>query len=64
MGLQPEEHLKIVQCVEDKGLGYRDFIYDPNEAVLICLLGDMNIVSRLDSYFTNFQLPWEKKEDN
>lgn len=23
---------------------------------------DMNIVSRLDSYFTNFTMPWEKKK--
>lgn len=24
----------------------------------------MNIVSRMDSYFTNFTMPWEKKKKN
>lgn len=30
---------------------------------MFSLLGDMNAVSRFDSYFTNFKMPWEKGED-
>jgi len=25
-------------------------------------MSDMNLVTRLDSYFTNFTMPWEKKD--
>jgi len=24
-------------------------------------MSDMNLVTRMDSYFTNFNMPWEKK---
>jgi hypothetical protein len=27
-------------------------------------MSDMNLVTRLDSYFTNFTMPWEKKNPN
>lgn len=30
-----------------------------NTALVAC--SEMNLVSRMDSYFTNFNLPWEKK---
>jgi hypothetical protein len=42
--------------------GVRDFIYLPEYKAAFVAMSDMNIVTRLDSYFTNFSMPWEKKE--
>jgi hypothetical protein len=44
-------------------LGIRDFIYLKYENVIFAVCSDMNIASRLDSYLTNVNLPWEKKTD-
>ncbi len=44
-------------------LGVRDFIYLKYENVIFAACSDMNITSRLDSYITNVNLPWEKKTD-
>jgi hypothetical protein len=41
--------------------GIRDFIYLPEYKAGFVAMSDMNIVTRLDSYFTNFSMPWEKK---
>jgi hypothetical protein len=41
--------------------GVRDFIYLPEYKSGFIALSDMNIISRLDSYFTNVNMPWEKK---
>lgn len=30
-----------------------------NTALVMC--SEMNLATRMDSYFTNFNLPWEKK---
>ena len=59
-----EEYFRILQSIESRGLGYRDFLYLEDMNIVICLLGDMNIVSRLDSYFTNYKMPWEKRESD
>jgi hypothetical protein len=44
-------------------LGVRDFIYLKYENIIFAACSDMNIASRLDSYLTNVNLPWEKKTD-
>ena len=43
--------------------GVRDFIYLPQYQTCFVALSDMNILSRVDSYFTNMTMPWEKKKD-
>ena len=40
--------------------GVRDFIYLPEYKAAFVACSEMNIVSRLDSYFTNYTMPWEK----
>jgi hypothetical protein len=42
--------------------GVRDFIYLPEYKTAFVAQSDMNLVTRMDSYFTNFTMPWEKKE--
>lgn len=44
-------------------LGIRDFIYLKYENIIFTACSDMNIASRLDSYLTNVNLPWEKKTE-
>jgi hypothetical protein len=55
--------------MQEFGKGIRDFIYLPQYSSCFVALSDMNIVSRLDSYFINvnnftFNNPWEKKDKN
>jgi hypothetical protein len=64
MGVTGEEYLKLKESFENKALGFRDFIYMPNLKILSCCLSDTNAVSRIDSYFTNYRLPWESKTEN
>ena len=45
-------------------LGLRDFVYVKDISMAFAACSDMNVVSRLDSYFTNVNLPWEKKNDS
>ena len=61
---QSEMHdaLKIGQ-IPDFSKGVRDFIYLPQYNSAFVATSDMNIVTRLDSYFTNISMPWEKKKD-
>ena len=44
-------------------LGIRDMIYLKNENLMLIACSDMSITSRLDAYVTNFNLPWEKKNE-
>jgi len=44
-------------------LGIRDFHYLNDKGLLFFALSDMKITSRLDSYLTNMNLPWEQKDD-
>ena len=45
-------------------LGIRDFYYYYDENLMFTVCSDMNIASRVDSYITNVNLPWEKKLKN
>lgn len=44
-------------------LGIRDFYYYVEESMMFVVCADMNIASRVDSYITNVNLPWERKTD-
>ena len=48
--------------VADLQLGARDFCYVESQGYLFIAMSEMNIGSRLDSYITNFTMPWEKKK--
>ena len=39
--------------------GIRDFFFDEEQGTFIILTGDMNAVSRFNSYLVNTKLPWE-----
>ena len=41
-------------------LGVRDFFYFQEENLLFIACSDMKLTSRVDSYITNVNLPWEK----
>lgn len=40
----------------------RDFIYLPQYKTMLVAMSDMNLLTRVDSYFTNFTMPWEKSK--
>lgn len=40
--------------------GVRDFIYLPEYNSGFIALSEMNIVKRMDSYFNNMKMPWDK----
>ena len=44
-------------------LGIRDFYYLQEESIMFAACSDMNIASRVDSYITNVNLPWEKSDN-
>ena len=48
--------------ITDMQLGARDFCYVEGKGLLFVAMSEMNIGSRLDSYITNFTMPWEKKK--
>lgn len=48
--------------INDFEKGVRDFIYLPEYSAAFVACSEMNIVNRLDSYFTNYTMPWEKKD--
>lgn len=54
--------IKITE-LSDLPLGIRDFHYLNDKGLLFFALSDMKITSRIDSYLTNINLPWEKKDD-
>lgn len=47
--------------LQDFPKGVRDFLYLPEYKSAFIAQSDMNLVTRMDSYFTNFTMPWEKK---
>ena len=57
-----KEYLKLDINFENKALGFRDFNYHNDQKLFITLLSDMNAISRVDSYFTNFKMPWESRK--
>jgi hypothetical protein len=52
---------KKIGFAQDFSKGVRDFIYLPEYKSGFVAMSDMNLVTRLDSYFTNITMPWEKK---
>lgn len=44
---------KKVACISDFQKGVRDFIYMPQYDTFLVCVSEMNIVNRMDSYFTN-----------
>ncbi len=62
LNITSHEYLKLGVHLENKSMGFRDVFYDVNQDIFITLLGDMNSISRLDSYVTNnLKLPWEEQ---
>ena len=57
----PEELLELLNSAEHKMLGYRSVMYLPEARGMAVLMGDMNILSRADSYFTNMKMPWDNE---
>ena len=55
----PDELLLWLHTVENKVMGYRDVVFVNEKNGVAALLGDMSVVSRADSYFTNMKFPWE-----
>ena len=53
--------LNMIGQVTNNAMGYRDFIYLQGKRLMFTAIADMSPVSRIDSYFTNMDLPWEKK---
>lgn len=53
--------MKVAEII-DLQLGARDFCYVESRGLLFVAMSEMNIGSRLDSYITNFSMPWEKKK--
>jgi hypothetical protein len=45
-------------------MGYRDCYFWTEKEIMFTITADCNVVSRLDSYFTNMNLPWDKKKLN
>jgi WD40 repeat protein len=52
----PEKKYEVTELP----LGIRDFFYFGEESMMFAVCSDMNIASRVDSYITNVNLPWEK----
>jgi len=52
----------MVGQVLNNAMGYRDFVYLPSKRLMFTAISDMSALSRVDSYFTNMDLPWEKKQ--
>lgn len=55
--------MNMIGQVVNNAMGYRDFIYLPQKRLLFTAISDMNALSRVDSYFTNMDLPWEKNKN-
>lgn len=53
---------KKIAFMQDLQKGGRDFIYLPQYQTIFVAMSDMNLATRLDSYFTNMTMPWEKKD--
>lgn len=44
-------------------MGYRDIILVPESKLFFSVTSDMSAISRVDSYITNMNMPWDKKTD-
>ena len=53
--------IKVCEIEDPAELGIRDFLYLENEGIVFVALSDMKLASRLDSYMTNMNFPWEEK---
>ena len=42
--------------------GVRDFIYVPEDSLFFCIVSDMSVLSRMDSYLSNAKLPWDRED--
>jgi len=42
-------------------LGVRDFHYEPSRGILLVIISEMSVATRMDSYLTNMKMPREKK---
>lgn len=58
----PVEYFQLESSLDNPVLGFRDVDYVTDNDVLLALLSDMSAVSRVDSYVTNFKMPWNKSE--
>ena len=47
----------------DIPLGIRDLYYLQDEGIMFAACSDMNLASRVDSYITNVNFPWENNDD-
>ena len=52
------------QELTDLPLGVRDFYYLREQQIMFIACSDMNIASRVDSYITNVNFPWDKNDDH
>ena len=55
-------NMNMIGQVVNTAMGYRDIIYLSNKRLMFTCISDMSALSRIDSYFTNMDLPWEKKK--
>lgn len=54
--------MKMIGEVNHNLMGFRDFLLLPEKKLFFCVTSDMNALSRVDSFFTNMTMPWEKKD--
>ena len=43
-------------------MGFRDIYFSPNRKYFFAACADPSSVSRVDSYITNMNMPWDKKD--
>jgi len=55
--------MSLIGRVTHSLMGYRDIILVPKKKLFFSVTSDMNVVSRLDSYITNMNMPWDKHTD-
>ena len=55
-------NMKMIGEVNHNLMGFRDFLLIPEKKLFFCVTSDMNALSRVDSFFTNMTMPWEKKD--
>lgn len=55
--------LGLIGRVTHSLMGYRDIILVPQKKLFFSVTSDMSAISRMDSYITNMNMPWDKKTD-
>ncbi len=50
--------------ITDRNFGVNDFVYAPEEGLVITACEDADLISRLDSQLSNMPLPWETRSKN